>query len=154
MPAGELEEHDLDASHARQPPHLSAIDAIVAAFAELADSFPDHYRQIRELARLTRDSTTLDAWTLRAYRRYEDAIAALIADRIPGRADDDPRPRMVASLTMAAVRISLDDWVSDRGSLPDLIHRALGTVTISTPPPSPPLPARPSSPRPPDGTLL
>lgn len=38
---------------------------------------------------------------------------------------------MIAALTMAAVRISLDDWVRDRGSLPDLIHRALRSITIT-----------------------
>ena len=31
---------------------------------------------------------------------------------------------------MAAVRISLDDWVDHGGALPDLIHRALRTITI------------------------
>src|SRR5512139_1084426 len=38
---------------ARQPARLGAIDAIIAAFAELADGLPIHYEQIRELARLT-----------------------------------------------------------------------------------------------------
>jgi AcrR family transcriptional regulator len=120
---------------ARQPAHLTAIEAVIAAFAELADHLPAHYHQIRELARLTRTSTTLDAWTLCAYHRYEQAIADLAARRIPDLTDGDPRPRMIAALTMAAVRISLDDWIHHGGSLPDLMHRALRSVTISTPPP-------------------
>lgn len=117
----------------RQPAHLSAMQAIVAAFTELAGNLPSHYGQIRELAQLTRSSNTLDAWTLHAYRRYEHAIAQVIARRLPGLAGHDPRPRMIAALTMAAVRISLDDWIAHGGSLPDLIQRALGTITIDIP---------------------
>lgn len=115
---------------ARQPAHLTAIEAIVAAFTDLAGLLPAHYHQIRELAELTRTSTALDAWTRRAYDRYEQAIASLAAARIPGLTTTDPRPRMIAALTMAAVRISLDDWIAHGGSLPDLTHRALRSITI------------------------
>jgi len=119
---------------ARQPSDLTAIEAIIAGFAELADHLPAYHDRIRELAQLTRTSTTLDAWTLRAYHRYEKAIAGLAASRIPDLADDDLRPRMIAALTMAGVRISLDDWAQHGGSLPDRIHRALRSITVSTGP--------------------
>jgi AcrR family transcriptional regulator len=119
---------------ARQPAHLTAIEAIIAAFTELADHLPAHHGRIHELAQLTRTSTTLDAWTLRAYHRYEKAIAGLAASRIPDLTDDDPRPRMIAALTMAGVRISLDDWAHHGGSLPDLIHRALRSIVIGPAP--------------------
>jgi hypothetical protein len=39
---------------------------------------------------------------------------------------------MLAALAMAAVRISLDDWVAGGGPLPDLIGRALTAVTIES----------------------
>jgi AcrR family transcriptional regulator len=116
---------------ARQPAHLTAIEAIIAAFTELAEHLPAHHDRIRELAQLTRASTTLDAWTLRAYHQYEKAIAGLAASRIPDLTDDDPRPRMIAALTMAGVRISLDDWTHQGGSLPDLIQRALRSIVIA-----------------------
>jgi AcrR family transcriptional regulator len=115
---------------ARQPAELTAIEAIIAGFAELADRLPAYHDRICELAQLTRTSTTLDAWTLRAYHRYEKAIAALAAARLPDLTDDDPRPRMIAALAMAGVRISLDDWAQHGGSLPDLIQRALRSVTV------------------------
>ncbi|MEU5879964.1 TetR family transcriptional regulator [Spirillospora sp. NPDC047279] len=116
---------------ARQPARLGAMEAIIAAFTELTDALPIHYDQIRELADLTRTSTTLTAWTLRTYHRYEKAIAGLAADRIADLAGDDPRPRMIAAITMGAVRISLDDWIRQGGSLPDLIHRALTSVSVT-----------------------
>ena len=118
---------------ARQPAGLSAIDAITAAFAELAVHLPAHHDQIRELARLTRSSNALDAWVLHAYRRYERAIADIIAPRFPDLAAHDPRPRMTAALTMAAVRISLDDWIAHGGSLPAHVQNLLTTLTVDSP---------------------
>lgn len=118
---------------ASQPDHLPAKEALVAAFAELAERFPAHHDQIHELARLTRSSPTLNAWTAQAYQRYENAIAALLTPRFPNLTEQDPRPRLLAALAMASVRICLDDWIHHGGSLPNLIHRALNSITIELP---------------------
>jgi AcrR family transcriptional regulator len=115
---------------ARQPGHLSAKEAVVAAFAELADEFPAHAGQIRELAGLTRGSPSLDAWTARAYLRYERAIAELLVARFPGATERDPRPQLLAALVMAAVRISLDDWIRYGDDLPALIRGALASISV------------------------
>jgi AcrR family transcriptional regulator len=115
---------------ARQPDHLPAKDALVAAFAELAGRFPAHLAQIRELALLTRSSPALGAWTAQAYQRYEHAIAELLVPRFPDVTERDPRPRLLAALVMASVRISLDDWIHDGGDLPTLIHRALDSISV------------------------
>ena len=45
--------------------------------------------------------------------------------RLPDLTVDDPRPRLIGALAMAAVRISLDDWLRDGGSLSDRITRAV-----------------------------
>ncbi|WP_410673754.1 TetR family transcriptional regulator [Amycolatopsis sp. cmx-4-68] len=115
---------------ARQPAGLPAKEALVAAFGELAAEFPAHADQIRELARLTRSSATLNAWTAQAYQRYEHAIAELLAPRFRNLVEHDPRPRLLAALAMAAVRISLDDWVEGGGALPELIRRALDALSV------------------------
>jgi AcrR family transcriptional regulator len=115
---------------ASQPDHLSPHEALVTAFEELAARFPAHRDQIRELARLTRSSPTLNAWTAQAYQRYENAIAELLTPRFADRADHDPRPRLFAALTMAAIRVSLDDWVAHGGALPELIGNALDAISI------------------------
>ncbi|MGW3962472.1 acyl-CoA-like ligand-binding transcription factor [Amycolatopsis sp. NPDC005003] len=119
------------AAIARQPAELTPKEALVAAFGELAAEFPAHEDAIRELARLTRTSATLAAWTAQAYQRYERAIAELLAPRFRDGAERDPRPRMLAALAMAAVRISLDDWVGGEGALPDLIGRALDAISVT-----------------------
>ncbi|RSM78131.1 TetR family transcriptional regulator [Kibdelosporangium aridum] len=115
---------------ARQPGHLSAKDAVVTAFGELAGQFPAYHDQIRELARLTRSSPTLDAWTTQAYQRYEHAIAELLIPRFPDVEERDPRPRLLAALVMASVRISLDEWIDHGGELPALIRRALHSISV------------------------
>ncbi len=116
---------------AAQPAQLAAVDAVVGAFDELARGFAEIEDQVRELATLTRSSETLDAWTLHVYVRYESAIAELIAPRIPGLAAQDPRPRLIGALAMAAVRIALDDWLSHGGSLPERVHQGLAAITIA-----------------------
>jgi len=116
---------------ANQPSELTAAEAVVGAFRELADGFAEIEDQVRELATLTRSSETLDAWTLHIYVRYESAIADLIAPRMPGLVPQDPRPRLLGALAMATIRIALDDWLSHGGSLPDRVRRGLAAVAIN-----------------------
>ncbi|MDX6740912.1 TetR family transcriptional regulator [Actinocorallia sp. A-T 12471] len=114
---------------ARQPADLGPLDAVVAAFADLADAPPPDRDQLRDLGRLTRTSTTLKAWTLQTYQRYENAIAELIAPRVPADGPD-PTARLVAAYVMAAVRVSLEDWLHHGGSLSGRIGKALGAISI------------------------
>jgi AcrR family transcriptional regulator len=139
----------ITAALARQPPSLSAQDAVVAAFADLGDGFTAISDQVRELAVLTRSSPVLSAWTQQTYLGYESAIAELIAPRLscpaPQRprsspassaeprlnaAADDPRPRLIGALAMASLRIALDDWLQHGGSLPDRLQAALSALVI------------------------
>lgn len=113
----------ITAALAAQPPELGA-------FGELARNFAEIENQVRELATLTRSSETLGAWTLHVYVRYEVAIAELVAPRMAGLAADDPRPRLIGALAMAAVRIALDDWLSHGGSLPDRVSRGLAAISV------------------------
>jgi len=112
----------------RQPAGLSASDALAAAFAELGAGFAGIEDHIAEIERQTRDSLPLRAWTLLCYLEFETAIAEAIAPRLPDLTVDDPRPRLVGALAMAAVRISIDDWLRDGGSLADRISRAVNSM--------------------------
>lgn len=112
----------------RQPPGLSVNDALSAAFRELTPGFAAVENQIAEIERQTRDSLTLRAWTLLCYLNFETAIAEVIAPRLPDLTVDDPRPRLIGALAMAAVRISIDDWLRDGGSLSDRISRAVNSM--------------------------
>jgi AcrR family transcriptional regulator len=112
----------------RQPPELSVNEALTAAFAELTPGFALVEQNIAEIERQTRDSLSLRAWTLLCYLNFETAIAEVIAPRLPDLIVDDPRPRLIGALAMASVRISIDDWLRDGGSLSDRISRAVNSV--------------------------
>jgi AcrR family transcriptional regulator len=120
----------ITAQIACQPGELSARDAVVAAFADLGDGFDAIRQQVHDLATLTRSSPVLNAWTLQIYVGYESAIADLVAPRIPDLRPDDPRPRLIGAMAMASVRIALDDWLRDGGSLPQRVHAALSSVAV------------------------
>jgi AcrR family transcriptional regulator len=116
---------------AAQPAGLTATEAVVGAFGDLALGFAEIEDQVRELATLTRSSETLDAWTLHIYARYEAAIAELIEPRIADLTPQDPRPRLIGALAMATVRIALDDWLAHGGSLPDRVGQGLAAIAIA-----------------------
>lgn len=112
----------------RQPAELAVNEALTAAFAELAPGFALVEDNIAEIERQTRDSLSLRAWTLLCYLNFETAIAEAIAPRLPDLTVDDPRPRLIGALAMAGVRISIDDWLRDGGSLSDRISRAVNSM--------------------------
>jgi AcrR family transcriptional regulator len=120
----------ITAAIARQAPELSAHEAVVAAFADLGDGFGEISEQVRELAVLTRSSPALSAWTLQIYLGYENAIAELVAPRVPDAGPDDPRPRLIGALAMASLRIALDDWLAHGGSLPERVRSALSSMPV------------------------
>ena len=120
----------ITAAIATQPPGSSATAAVVAAFEDLGDGFDEISDQVRELATLTRSSPVFSAWTLQIYVRYEAAIAELVAPRFTDPVPDDPRPRLLGALAMAAIRIALDDWLISGGSLPLRVRRALAAISI------------------------
>jgi AcrR family transcriptional regulator len=120
----------ITAAVARQPAELSAHGAVVAAFGDLGEGFDAVSEQVRELAILTRSSPALSAWTLQSYLRYEAAIAELVAPRLGDLSADDPRPRLIGAMAMAAVRIALDDWLVHGGSLPVRVRSAVSSLHV------------------------
>jgi AcrR family transcriptional regulator len=117
----------------RQPEHLAPLDAVRAAFAQLALGYVELRDLILVQAKLSRSSAVLSAWTLQVYLDYEDAIATIVAPRFSDLELDDPRPRLVGALVMAVIRLALDDWVAADGAtdLPALIDHNLRSVSIA-----------------------
>ncbi|MCW2857796.1 MAG: TetR family transcriptional regulator [Marmoricola sp.] len=108
-------------------PRLGPLEAIRAAYAVLGENFDSQREMFLEQARLSRSSASMFAWTLYLYGDWEVAIAEAIAPRFVDLAVDDPRPRMLGAVTMAAARLACDVWVADdgRGDLPALIQQHL-----------------------------
>ncbi|HEX4190739.1 MAG TPA: TetR family transcriptional regulator [Marmoricola sp.] len=115
---------------AEMPARLGPLDAVQAAYARLGEDFDALRPMFLEQAELSRSSSVLFAWTLHLYVDWETAIADAVAPRFSDLAPDDPRPRMLGALTMAAARLACDVWVAEggRGDLPALIQKYLRAI--------------------------
>jgi hypothetical protein len=84
-------------------------------------------------ALLSRSSAAMTAWTLYLYVDWEIAIADAVRPRFAGASHDDPRPRMVGAMAMAATRLAVDEWVAGdgRGDLPSMLQRHLAAFEMS-----------------------
>jgi AcrR family transcriptional regulator len=114
------------------PADLGPLDAIRRAHAVLGEDFDRDREMFLEQAQLTRSSPAMYAWTLHLYVDWEIAIADAVAPRFADLAPDDPRPRMLGAMTMAAARLACDRWVDDggRGDLPALIQQHLAAIDV------------------------
>ena len=117
----------------RQPASVGPVEALRGAFRQLAKGFPAQRDLVLLQARLSRSSTTLEAWTLQLYVGFEEAIAASLEPRFADLRRDDLRPRLLGALAMSVIRLSLDTWVANdgRGNLPTMIDRGLGAIAIA-----------------------
>lgn len=121
---------------ATQPSELGAVQAVTAAFAQFADLAETDPATIIRQAQLSQASPGLHAWTLLLFAKCEEAIATTVAPRFADLQPNDPRPRMVGALTMAAIRWSTDQWLASgaEADLPQLIRDALSCVSVESAP--------------------
>jgi AcrR family transcriptional regulator len=124
--------HVLSDVLAEVPAALGPLDAIRAAYEVLGKHFDEQRTMFLEQAQLSRSSTVMFAWTLHLYVDWETAIAEAVAPRFDDLRPDDPRPRMLGALTMAAARLACDVWVAEGGAgdLPALIQQYLDAIQV------------------------
>jgi AcrR family transcriptional regulator len=116
-----------------QPADLGPMEAVIETFRTFAGALDNGRADlVLQQTRMSQASPGLQAWTLRIYVRFEQAIAEAVAVRFPDLDPDDPRPLLVGALTMSAVRITLDTWLASGGTkdLPTLLQDALGRVVV------------------------
>lgn len=94
----------------------------MATYGDLGELLDEPARALLlDQARVARDSPALQAWTAAAYVRDEVLIAAVLTERLGALQSDgdpaDPRPRMIAAVATAAIRLSLETWVASDGTL-------------------------------------
>jgi AcrR family transcriptional regulator len=117
---------------AAQPADLAPLDAVAQTFADLGQLLDAETRDlVLEQARIAADSPALQAWMASAWQRDEVLVAAVLADRLGVDPLDDLRPRMVAALAMAAMRLGLERWVAadGQGQPAALFREAMAAVT-------------------------
>lgn len=112
------------------PETVAAFEAVRISYAELGRDFAANREMFLEQAQLSRSSAAMTAWTLHLYVDWEIAIADAVAPRFDDLVENDPRPRMLGAMTMAAARLACDDWVDGggRGDLPALTQKYLSAL--------------------------
>jgi AcrR family transcriptional regulator len=118
-----------------QPAELGPVEAVVAAFRHFEQVLEEDFEMILRQAQLSQSSPGLQAWTMWVFARFEQAIGATLAPRFTDLERDDPRPRMVGALVMAAIRQAMDRWLAGgaEGDLAQLTRDALTSVTVVPP---------------------
>ena len=117
---------------AGQPAELAPLAAVAQTFADLGQLLDAGTRGlVLEQARIAAGSPALQAWMASAWQRDEVLVAAVLADRLGVDPLHDPRPRMVAALALAAMRLGLERWVAadGRGEPAALFNEAIAAVT-------------------------
>lgn len=125
---------------AAQPAELAPMEAVLSAFAQFAAVAENDAEAIKRQFEMSQASPGLQAWTLHLFARCEDAIATTIAPRFDDLVPGDPRPAMVGTLTMSAIRWSMGRWIDSgaEADLPKIIRDALTCVALQ-PAPAPQL---------------
>jgi AcrR family transcriptional regulator len=118
------------------PGELGPLDAVREAHRVLAEGFDVLREMYLEQAMLSRASAAMTAWTLYLYVDWEIAIADAVRPRFADLVEDDPRPRMVGAMAMAAARLAVDRWVATggRGDLPELLRQHLASLELGPAP--------------------
>lgn len=100
------------------------------ALLAVAKDYEAESEQIMLRVKLTLASPTVRAGSLELQARWEDKIAATFAASLGVDTDEDPRPRILAAITLGAMRIAQRRWVAGggRARLPDLITETLDVL--------------------------
>ena len=119
---------------ASQPIDLAPVDAVARTFEELGGLVDEGVAELMlEQAQIAQESAALQAWIAAAYLHDETLLADVLAQRLGVSAADDPRPRMVAAVALAAIRTGMDGWLQDggKGDVSARIAAALAVVRLA-----------------------
>jgi len=128
-----------------QPAEFGPLEAVVSAFRHFEQVLADDFDAILRQSRLSQSSPGLQAWTQHVFARFEQAIGAALSPRFTDLQPDDPRPRMLGALVMAAIRLAMDQWLAGdaEGDLAQLTRDALTCIAV-VPPTKQPRPEEPA----------
>ena len=117
------------------PSELGPLDAVRASHSAIGRQYDPDFDELLEQAQLSTSSPAMQAWTLRLYVEWEAAIADAIAPRFDDLVPNDPRPRMIGAMNMAAIRLARDEWIAADGhaDLLGLVQKYLGAIEVPSP---------------------
>jgi AcrR family transcriptional regulator len=96
---------------ADRPPDEPILTALRNAILSLTGDFEDRKEMIILRGRLMRDTPSLQARSLVHQKAWEDAMQAMVAERLGVDPVTDLRPGVVAATALAAMRVAFTNWL-------------------------------------------
>jgi MftR C-terminal domain len=115
---------------AARPPEERPFTAIRRALGSFGDLYTAQADRVTAAKRLAHETPAIRARLLDKHARWENGVAEELAARLGVDPDDDPRPRLIAAVALAAFSTAVTRWVDSNGreDLPALLHGALEAV--------------------------
>ncbi|HXJ62330.1 MAG TPA: TetR family transcriptional regulator [Actinomycetota bacterium] len=116
----------LEARPATEPPFT----AVSEALRSLADMYISDEGRVVAAKRLSHETPSIRARLLDKHARWENGLTTGLAQRLDVDPDLDPRPRLIAAVSLAAFSTAVGEWCSrgGKGDLHVLVDDALQTV--------------------------
>ena len=122
----------LAARPAEEPPFT----AVRRALGSLVELYTAQADRVVAAKRLAHEAPAIRARLLDKHARWENGVAEDLAARLGVDPDEDPRPRLIAAVALAAFSTAVTQWVDSNGrqDLPALLNRALEIVATGLDP--------------------
>jgi AcrR family transcriptional regulator len=110
-----------------RPAGEPALSALRHAFRSMVSDFEQERERWLRRLRIIYDSPALQAGALGRQQAWEEAVSELVAQRLGVDPAIDLRPAVMASTTLAAMRVAIGMWLAGEGraNLPALVAEAL-----------------------------
>ena len=118
---------ELQAALDRRPGDEPALTALRNAILSLAGTYQEDREHMLRRFRLVTTTPSLEARSLCLQRNWETAVTEMLAARMGVDPATDLRPGVVASTTMAAMRIATANWLAadGQGDVMEIVAAAL-----------------------------
>jgi AcrR family transcriptional regulator len=105
---------------AARPAGEPILTALRNAILSMTEDFEDRKEMVIIRGRIMRDTPSLQARSLVHQKAWEDAMQAMVAERLAVDPNVDLRPGVVSATTLAALRVAFTNWLT-AGATGDLI---------------------------------
>ena len=115
---------------AERPSDEPPFEAVRAALGSMIDLYEERAERVMAAKRLARDTPSIRARLLDKHARWENGVTAELCTRMDTNEDEDPLPRLIAAVALAAYGTAVNSWctVGGKQDLHALVDEALREV--------------------------
>jgi AcrR family transcriptional regulator len=111
-----------------RPTDEALLTSVREAFLHMADQYAHGREVLTERTRLIMVTPSLASRAAQHHILWERSLAEMIAGRLELDVDADLRPRLAAATLLAALRVTLDHWLTGDEPLAPIVDRSLRTL--------------------------